>query len=129
MNKKPVGENVLYPDLSYMLIQIAFEIHNELGPGFTEDIYENAFICELGFQYIPYEQQKPIFITYKGQRVGNYRLDLVIDGKIILELKAVTALTELFKQHVLSYLKETDLRLGILINFGALRVEHHRVIN
>jgi GxxExxY protein len=129
MIRKPVGENVLYPDLSYKLVQIAYEIHNHLGPGFPEDIYENAFTYELGVQLIPFEQQKPVVATYKGQRVGNFRLDLVVEDKIILELKAVVSLNGLFKQQVLSYFKATGLRLGILINFGSPRVEFTRVLN
>jgi GxxExxY protein len=68
-------------------------------------------------------------VSYKGQEVGTHCLDFVIEGKIILELKAVSALTDVFKQQMLSYLKATDLRLGILINFGTPRVEYIRIAN
>jgi len=68
-------------------------------------------------------------VFYKGRAIGVYRLDLVIDGKIILELKALSWLNDLFKQQILSYLKATDLRLGILVNFGTKRVEYARVVN
>ena len=126
---KPLRDHVLYPELPYKLIEIAFEVHNQLGPGFSEDIYEKAVICELEALQIPYEQQKLIRVFYKGQAIGVYRLDLVIDGKIILELKALSGLNDLFKQQLLSYLKATDLRLGILVNFGTKRVEYARVVN
>ena len=68
-------------------------------------------------------------IAYKGQAVGTQRLDIVIDGKIVLELKATSELNDLFKQQTLSYLRATDLRLGILINFGTARVEYVRITN
>ena len=129
MKVKPVGEKVLYPELSYRIMNILFEVHNTLGPGFTEDIYEEATVGELERQHIPYEKQKKIDVFYKGKLVGTYRLDLVIDGKIILELKAVTALNDVYKAQVLSYLKVTGLHLGILANFGGSRVESVRIIN
>jgi GxxExxY protein len=108
---------------------IVFQAHNTLGPGFTEDIYEEATVHDLETQDIPLERQKTIQVRYKGRVVGAYRLDLIIDGKIILELKAVSALNDVFKQQLLSYLKATDLRLGILINFGGKRVEAVRIVN
>ena len=77
----------------------------------------------------PFERQKKVTVRYKGHIVGTHRLDFVIDGKIVLELKAVSALTDVFKQQTLSYLKATDLKLGILINFGTPRVEYIRIVN
>ncbi len=128
-NKPLVGDQVLYPELSYKLMEIAFEIHNLLGPGFTEDIYENAYVMELEERNIPYERQKPITVCYKGKPLGIYRLDLVVDNKIILELKAVAALTDLYKQQLFSYLKATGIELGILINFGSSRVGRIRIVS
>ena len=130
MEKRKIAvEKVLYPDLSYQIMKLAFEVHNQLGPGFTEDIYEKALTIELAANQIPFEEQKPITIAYKGQFVGNYRLDLVIDHCIILELKAVSELNDLFKHQVLSYLRATGLRLGILVNFGSNRLESVRIVN
>lgn len=127
--KKPPGDRVLYPELAYKIMEIAFEVHNGLGPGFTEDIYERAFILELTARNIPFAQQKPVEVYYKDQLMGIYRLDLVIDEKVIVELKAITALADIHKQQLLSYLKATGLRLGILINFGTTRVQHFRIAN
>jgi len=129
MLKKAVGDQVIYPELSYKIMAIAFEIHNTIGPGFTENIYEDAFVFELSNRQILFEQQKSIQVFYKGLCVGSYKLDLVVDQKIIVELKAVIALNDLFKQQVYSYLKATDLRLGLLINFGSKRLEHYRIIH
>jgi len=126
---KPVGDQVLYPELSYTLMQIVFEIHNKLGPGFTENIYQAAFVHELTRQQIAYEAQKPIRICYKGIVLGDYRLDLVVEQKIVVELKAVTALNGLFEQQLFSYLKAGHYCLGLLVNFGTRRVEHIRVVH
>jgi GxxExxY protein len=126
---KTAGEKVIHPELSYQIMKIAFEVHNQLGPGFSEEFYERAIVIELENQNIPYERQKVIQVFYKGKVLGTYRLDLVIDGKIILELKAVSALNDTFKQQTLSYLKATGLKLGLLINFGAARVESVWIVN
>jgi len=120
---------VRYPELSYKIMQAAFEVHGHIGPGFTENIYEEALVYEFEAQQIPYECQKSIQVSYKGRVIGRYQIDLVVDGKIILELKALTDLTDLHKQQLLSYLKATDLHLGILINFGAKKVVSVRIVN
>ena len=127
--KKTAGTDIIYPELSYELIQAIFKVHNCLGPGFTEEIYQRALIKELELRKIPFESQRTIHIFYEGTNIGTYRLDLVIDNKIILELKAVSDLNDLFKQQLLSYLKATKLRLGILVNFGAKRVQSIRIAN
>jgi GxxExxY protein len=120
---------IIYCELSYQVMQAVFEVHNTLGPGFVESVYEEALAYELETQDIPFERQKKVTVHYKGRVVGTHRLDFVIDGKIVLELKAVSALTDVFKQQTLSYLKATGLRLGILINFGTPRVEYARMAN
>ncbi len=125
---KPKVE-IIYPELSHAVVGVAYEVHKQLGPGFSEDIYEKAFIHELKTRGISYEEQKVIPIFYKGENLGIYRLDLIVDGKIIVELKAVTQMNDLFKQQVLSYLKATHLQLGILVNFGNQSVEYFRVVN
>jgi GxxExxY protein len=126
---RSVGSDVLYPELSYRIMEAIFEVHNQLGPGFGEDIYQRALMNELDARGIAYESQKIITVQYKGKPVGTYRLDLVIESRIILELKAVTNLNDLFKQQLMSYLRATGLRLGILINFGTRRVESVRIAN
>jgi GxxExxY protein len=123
------GEGVLYPDLSCKIMQLAYEVHNTLGPGFAESIYEEALVYEFSAQTLSFERQQNYPVVYKGKPIGTHRLDLIVDGKIILELKAVSALNDLFKQQLLSYLKVTGLRLGILLNFGTKRVESVRIVN
>ena len=127
--RKLLGPEVLYPELSYRIMEAIFAVHNRLGPGFNEDIYQRALNAEFEIREIPFETEKCITIFYREKTVGTYRLDLVVDGKIIIELKAVLSLNDLFKQQLTSYLKATGLRLGILINFGARRVEYVRNAN
>ena len=122
-------DKVIYRELSYRVMQAMFEVHNTLGPGFLEGVYEEAWAYELELRGFAFERQKAVTVWYKGRTVGTHRLDLVVDGKILLELKAVSALNDVFKQQVLSYLKATGLKLGILINFGAKRVEYTRIAN
>ena len=103
-------------------------VHNILGPGYSENIYEEALAKEFRDRKIKYERQKLIEVYYKGERMGEYRLDMVVEGKIILELKAVSELNEIFVSQVISYLKATGLKLGILINFGSKRVNYKRIV-
>ena len=128
-SQKRAGEKVIYADLSYKIMNAVFEVHNQLGPGFTESIYERALVVELENRNIAFEAQKEIEIVYKEQKLGKYRLDLLVEGKIIVELKAVASLNDLFKQQLLSYLRATDLKLGILVNFGEERVQYIRITN
>lgn len=106
-----------------------FVVHNELGPGFLERIYEEALALELTERGIAFERQKVVAVAYKGHTVGRHRLDMVVDGKILVELKAVSTLNDGFKQQTLSYLKPSRMRSGILVNFGTPRVETIRIVN
>jgi len=127
--KPQVGDKVLYPDLSYEIMAAVYEVHNQLGPGFTENIYETALVQELKSRGIACERQKTVHITYKGEIVGTYRLDLLVERKIILEIKAVSTLADVFHAQLLAYLKATNLRLGILVIFGTPKVTYQRIIN
>ncbi len=129
MPQSAVNEKVLYPELAFDIMGAVYEVHNQLGPGFNEELYERALALELAARQIPYEQQKTIQVSYKGQPLGIYRLDLVVANQIILELKATSALTDTFRQQLRSYLKATGLRLGILINFGTSKVQSERIVN
>jgi GxxExxY protein len=120
---------IIEKDLSYQIMQAAFEVHKQLGPGFLESIYEEAMWLELvkmGFQL---ERQKRILVTYKDQPVGEHVIDLIVEDNIILELKAVSEISALHKVQALSYLTAAGLELAIIINFGSPRVQFARVIN
>jgi GxxExxY protein len=119
---------VVYKELSYQIMAAVFEVHNTLGFGFLEKVYERALLKELRLRGIPVEAQKEIKVFYKEDEIGAYFADLVVNGEILLELKAVEGLSNIHKAQVLNYLKATGLKLGLLINFGKERVEYERLV-
>ncbi len=104
------------------------EVHRILGPGFLEAVYQAALEHELTLRGIPFEAQKRLAVVYKDQIVGEYIADLVIDGKVILELKAVSDLHPAHEAQAHHYITATGLRLALLINFGAPSLEWRRII-
>ena len=120
--------DVVYKELSYQIMAAVFEVHNTLGFGFLEKVYERALLKELRLREIPVEAQKEIKVFYKEDEIGAYFADLVVNGEILLELKAVEGLSNIHKAQVLNYLKATGLKLGLLINFGKERVEYERLV-
>ena len=126
------GENnrkIVHKELSYKIVAAALEVHNGLGPGFTENIYEEALCIELRSRGIVFERQIAINIFYKGEKAGQYRLDLVVENDIIVEIKAVSEMFERFEYQIYSYLKATSKKLGLLINFGRKSLDHKRIVN
>jgi GxxExxY protein len=105
-------------ELAYAVIGAAIEVHRLLGPGFLESVYEEALCVELTLRGIPFARQLPIGVQYKGQKVGEARLDLLVDDNLVVELKAVEDIAPLHVAQILSYLKATRLRLGLLISFS-----------
>ena len=99
------------------VIGAAMEVHRLLGPGFIESVYEEAMVIELGLRGITYERQKAVNVAYKGCRIGEGRLDFFVDNSLIVELKAVEKLLPIHQAQVMSYLKASGYRLGLLINF------------
>ncbi len=101
------------------VVDVAFQVHKTLGPGLLENIYEEAFCCELMDRNIGFERQKIIPIQYKHHKLDlNYRLDLLVKDSIIIELKCVDKLSPVHDSQILTYLKLMNLRLGYLINFN-----------
>ena len=100
------------------LLAAAIEVHRVLGPGFVESVYERALCVELGLRNLRYRRQVPVVVEYKGQRVGESCLDLLIADRVVVELKAVEALAPIHWVQVRSYLKATGYLLGLLINFN-----------
>jgi GxxExxY protein len=104
--------------LAHEVIGAAIEVHRVLGPGFLESVYEEAFCVELTARRIPFTRQIPAAVTYKGHQVGDHRLDVLVSGQLIVELKAVDELAPIHTAQLISYLKATGRRLGLLINFN-----------
>jgi len=118
-----------FEELSSRIIGAAIEVHRELGPGFLEAIYEEALKVELSEQSMHCDSQKEIKIEYLGVEIGVHRLDLLVEKKIIVELKAVKELTDIHFAQLRSYLKAAGLRVGLLLNFAKPTLEIRRVVN
>ncbi len=116
-----------YDELTYKIIGLAMAVHNELGPGFSEEIYQRAMALGMTEDSVLHEREFPIELTFRGQKVGKFELDFVVNRQIILELKAVTALAPVHEQQIIAYLTASGLPLGLLINFGATRLEYRRI--
>jgi GxxExxY protein len=105
-------------ELSRKIIGAAIEVHKHLGPGLLESVYEECLSCELNLRYLSFERQKPLPIIYKGKELDcGYRLDIVVENTIILELKSCDNIEPIHKAQLLTYLKLTGLNLGLLLNF------------
>ncbi|KJS66602.1 MAG: hypothetical protein JL50_11190 [Peptococcaceae bacterium BICA1-7] len=109
-------------DLTDKVIGAAIEVHRVLGPGLLESIYEEALCVELSLRDISFERPKEVEVVYKGKRIKGQRVDLVVEKVLVVELKAVANLPEADTAQALSYLKATDLRRALLINFSAVRL-------
>lgn len=116
------------PD-TFAIIGAAMEVHTLLGPGFLEPVYQDALAIELADRSIPFAREAPIPIDYKGRRLASvYRADFLCYGSVIVELKALKALTTREESQVMHYLKATGLQRGLLINFGVRSLETRRFV-
>ena len=111
-------ESYKHSDLTKQIIGIFYAVYNALGYGFLEKVYENALLIRLQKAGFTVAQQQPIKVYFDGQVVGEYFADLVVNGLIILEIKAVQALTEAHEAQLINYLKATPYEVGLLLNFG-----------
>ena len=114
----------MYPHkaITQKIIAAAIEVHRHLGPAYHESIYQRALAEELSVRQISYEKEKPIDVSYKGAVVGKYRLDFLVAEEVVVELKAVEALSDVHLSQMLSYLTATSKKVGLLINFAQLRL-------
>ena len=119
---------IIYKELSFKIIGAAMEVHGILGPGFLESVYQAALEKELSLRGIPFHHQVELPVSYKGDLVGVYKADLVIDRKIIVEIKGISKLNASHNAQALHYLAATGLELAILINFGAGSLEYRRLV-
>ncbi len=120
--------NIIYPELSYRIMGAIFEVHKELGPGFLESVYEKALVQELLNRELKVEIQKVIDLIYKDKKIGIHRLDLVVEDKVVVEIKTVERFSIHHKAQLTSYLKASGYKLGILVNFSKSKVEYCRVV-
>ena len=120
--------DILFKELSYAIIGAAMEVHRVLGPGFLEAVYESALAYELTLRGIHFERQMRLPVSYKDQLLGEYVADLVIEGQIILELKAISAISAAHEAQAHHYLAATGLKLAIILNFGAESLQQKRIV-
>jgi GxxExxY protein len=109
--------------LSGRLIGAAIEVHSILGPGYTEVVYARALRRELRRREVPYESEVPIEVVYKGDLIAEFRIDLVIDERLVVELKAVDSITSVHVAQTLAYLKASGIRVGLIVNFNVPRLQ------
>ena len=118
---------LLYEELTSLILKAAFEVSNELGSGFLESVYQDAIGIALSDKGLSYTAQRPLAVFFRGKVVGNYIADLVVENKIIVELKAVSTLLPEHQAQVINYLKATEYEVGLLLNFGRPKLEYKRL--
>ncbi|MDO4511446.1 MAG: GxxExxY protein [Bacteroidales bacterium] len=121
---------VVYKQESFNIVGAAFAVHEALGPGFEEKVYQQALELELKARNIPFEREKRFQLSYRGVTLDKYYIaDFVCYDKIIVEIKALTEMPLVCKAQVISYLKASDYQLGLLLNFGTTSLEHKRLLH
>lgn len=123
-----INNSYLYSDLTDKIIKAASNVHKELGPGLVEKLYQRALKIELVGSGVKLEREKRINLKYKGINIGFDKVDFDIEDKVLVELKAVSELNQIHKAQMLSYLKSSTRRVGLIINFANLKLEIKRLI-
>jgi len=119
---------IIYKELSYAIVGAAMEVHKILGGGFLESVYESALAYELELRGIKFERQKRLSVSYKDRVVGEYAADMVVEDEIILELKAVSAISSAHEAQAHHYLAATGMKLAIILNFGTESLQQKRIV-
>jgi GxxExxY protein len=110
--------NLLHKGITDSILKTYYDVYNQLGYGFLEKVYQNAMYLELKSQGFKVEAQKPIKVYFKNQLIGEYYADLLIEDKVIVELKACELLMNVHSAQLMNYLKATEIEVGLLLNFG-----------
>jgi GxxExxY protein len=118
-----------HEDLTHKIIGCSMEVHKALGNGFQEVIYQRALEIEMGFQGLLFEREKELPIFYRGQNIGTRRVDFFVDGKVMVELKAIIELEDVHLAQAKNYLEAYKMEVGLLVNFGAKSLQFKRLIN
>ncbi|MGB7062574.1 MAG: GxxExxY protein [Candidatus Zixiibacteriota bacterium] len=121
-------EQIPHQDLTYEIIGAAMEVHSQVGPGYKEEIYQKALEIELRNRKLEFEPQKTVEVKFKGEMIGLQILDFLVDGKVVVEIKSLSHLDSTHEAQLISYLKATGSEVGLLINFGAKKLEYKRIL-
>jgi GxxExxY protein len=124
-----MSRGMLHEELTAKILEASFEVIRELGAGFLAGVYQNALLVALRQKGIKAEQRVPLLVRFRGEVVGEYFADLLVEGKVIVELKAVKALAPEHQAQLINYLKATGIEVGLLINFGRPKLEYRRLHN
>lgn len=116
-------------ELTHKIIGCAMEVHNQLGNGFQEVVYQRALSIEFNLSSITHQRELDMPLTYKGYDVGTRRVDFFVEGKVMVEIKALEKLAGVHKAQAINYCEAYNIADGLLINFGAERLQYHRVFN
>jgi len=119
---------LLEKELTEKVIGACFEVANELGPGFLESVYRKALIMVLMQLGLKAGEEVPLKVSFRGQIVGDFFADILVDDRLVIELKAVKALTAEHEAQLMNYLKATGIKVGLLVNFGKSKVEWKRLV-
>jgi len=122
------NKELIHGDVVGDIVGAAFEVHNVLGYGFLERVYENALVVELSKRGLAVDAQRQLKVKYKDAIVGDYVADLIVADKVIVELKAEDTYNKQHEAQLLNYLKATGLKVGVLINFGRTKCEFKRLV-
>lgn len=122
-------DKILYPKLSYQIVGILFDVHNNLGGGLKEKVYYTAIKNAFDNADVIYKEQLMIPLIYNGQKVGSHFLDFLVEDKIVLEIKIGERFRKEYIEQVYSYLKSSNLKLGILANFTKSSLQFKRILN
>jgi len=117
-----------HKEITGEILSAAFEVQNVLGPGFLEKVYENDLVKELRLRGLSVKQQKEVSVEYKGEEVGTYFADLLVEKKVIIEVKALDSLSAVHEAQVINYLKASGLQVGLLLNFASAKLEYKRLV-
>ena len=124
-----MNRNIVLPELSFKIMGALFAVHNELGPTLLEKYYQRALAKELKLQKLSFTQEVPVTLEYKGNSIGKYMLDFIVDNQVIIENKAQGGYKPSFFKQTHAYLRQTCLPLAILVNFRCPRLEFRRIVN
>lgn len=121
------GQPLLHGDITGKVLEACFEVSNELGCGFLESVYQNALMVALAQKGLVTQREVPLDVQFRGQTVGQFFADIVVEGIVIVELKATKALAPEHIAQVINYLNGTGVEVGLLVNFGQPKIEYHRL--
>lgn len=121
------GDPLSHGELTEKIIGIFYDVYNDLGHGFLESVYEQALAIALDEAGIKFERQLPISVWFRGRQIGDFRADVMVEAKVLLELKAARTIEEAHEKQLLNYLRATEFEVGLLLNFG-LKPQFRRLV-